>query len=76
MCFSSAGVQPGRDREQEGSRVEEKGGRTGHREADLRRLLASGELSLLTAAPRVCLSERSETLSASILLTITKKCLQ
>lgn len=43
---SSAGVQPVCAGEQKGSRVEEKGSRTGHREADLRRLLASGETFL------------------------------
>lgn len=33
--FSSAGVQPGRAREQKGSRVEEEGRRPGQGEADL-----------------------------------------
>lgn len=47
--FSSsfAGVQPVGAGEQEGSRVEEEGRGPGHREADLRRLLASGELLCL-----------------------------
>ncbi len=43
VCFSSAGVQSVRACEQKRSRVEEKGGRPAHREADLQWLLASGE---------------------------------
>lgn len=41
--FSPAGVQPSRAGEQEGPGVQEEGRGSGHREADLRRLLASGE---------------------------------
>lgn len=59
ICFSSAGVQPVCAREQKASRVEEKGCRPAHREANLQWLLASGETFYdwsLDAAPCVCLN--------------------